>query len=96
MLDPDEFSSSKTTLTYPSLHVNELFDTLPLITELLEEGSMPLTVVYEGRLMVIKRISASAYNIDKLLRCCGSLVYNKSSSEGVDIQSVLDYMEVFV
>ena len=94
MIDPKEFSSSKTKRVYPYLRLLDPVETLPLVIKHLELGEMPLTIIYEGSERVVARISKSPYNISKILRCCGAMKYFKSEEESADVTSVLEYMEV--
>ncbi len=93
-IDVYKFSSRKGEVTYPNITVLSPNKTTPLIVGLLKEGEMPLILELNGDRKIVKRISISAYNIDWMLRTCGSLRYRKSENEETIINSIEDYLEV--
>ena len=90
-----EFTKRTTPVVYPYLKVLEPNNTTPLIVSVLEKGDMPLIIELDGIRKVVARISKSAFNIDKLLRTCGSLELYVGEGNSIMIREVTDYLEVF-
>lgn len=94
-MNVNDFSKRTTEVRYPFLKILTPNATVPLIVSVLEEGEVPLLLTLNGVSKVIKRISKSAYNIDKMLRTCGSLEYHRGEGDVVLINDIVDYLEVF-
>lgn len=91
-IDVESFGKKQLQLSYPYIEVTNLNDTTPLIVPILEEGEMPLVAEYKGSRRILKRISMSAYNIDKLLRIKSGIVLHKEIGD-VSVSSVREYLE---
>lgn len=94
-LNVDEFSQRRTQIKYPNLLIKNINPITPLVVPVLEKGDMPVIGVHEGVRKIIGYISISAFNVDKLLRTHGALVYSNSESEVIEINKIEDYLEVF-
>ena len=93
-LDVKSFSQRKVPLAYPNIELGEIDVTSAIVIELLEQGEIPIIGEYSGDKRILKRISASAYNIEKLLRVHPLIRYRQSSERTLEVRSVLDYLEV--
>jgi len=93
-LDVEAFSQRRTTLSYPNIFLGEVNISTAIVLQALEEGVIPVIGENNGEKRIIKSISASAFNIDKLLRVHRAIYYNKSEAESIKLESIKDYMEV--
>lgn len=93
-LDVDGFSSRKSKIEYPYVEVVDINETLPLVVKALESGDIPLVGNYKGVTRMISKIDATAFNLDKILRTQGLILYHKSEDEQIEIRSIVDYLEV--
>lgn len=94
-LNVEEFSQRRTQVKYPNVTLLDVNPTTPLIRTLVEEGDVPIHGKHNGKTVVVGRMSNSAYNIDKLLRTHGTLIYSVSEEETYEINDIKDYLEVF-
>lgn len=92
-LDPDALRSRTTKMPYPNIHIKDLNKCVPIVVNSLEEGSLPLLGTLNGVTKIIKKISESSYNINKLLRVT-SLEVNINEGYSRNIETISDYMEV--
>ena len=92
-IDVDKLRSRSVEMPYPHLTITDLNNCVPIVVSALEEGDLPLIGTHKGQTKIIKLISASALNINKLLKVT-SLSYSKDKENSCDIKSVIDYMEV--
>lgn len=95
-LNVEEFSRKHTNIKYPNFILNNINETTPLVVSLLEEGEIPLIGIHNGVKKVVKYISNSAYNVDKILRTHGVITYVLSESDSKVIKRIQDYLEVFI
>ena len=93
-LNVDEFSQRRTQIKYPNITLLDVNPTTPLVRTLVEVGDIPIHGKYNGKTVVVGRMSNSAYNIDKLLRTHGTLIYSTSEETSYEINSIKDYLEV--
>lgn len=89
-----QMTTNSVNLGYPNIVVSRPNLTLPVIIQSLEEGSVQLIMEYKGQRKVVKSISPSAFNIDKLLRTVGNFTYNVDAVIKQEIYSVADYMRL--
>ena len=92
-LDVEAFSARKVSLSKPYLEITNLTDVTPLVVNSLEEGTMSLVATYQGTTRVLKKISLSAYNADKLIRINSKLIVHTDTCDKT-IDKVTDYLEV--
>ena len=92
-LDVDAFSARKVSLSTPYLEITNLTDVTPLVLNSLEEGTMSLVATYQGTTRVLKKISLSAYNVDKLIRINSKLIMHTDTCDK-SIENIIDYLEV--
>lgn len=95
-IDLEEFTSRKTSETYPNVLVSNPNDTLPVTVRSLEKGDMQLIVSYKGKRKCVEHISKSAFNIDKLLRTVGSIEFVLGESSSIVIDSIEKYLTCIV
>lgn len=95
-LDIQSFRSQKVQSKFPCVMLRNLNETTPLVVSMLEEGDLPLLAEYKGQKRIVKNISDSAYNIDKLIRTHGDLTYFESEDSVREIATVREYLEVIV
>lgn len=93
-LDVESFSERKTQSAYPYVELLDINMTLPLVLSFLEKGEVQIIAEYKGKRRVVGVMSKSAYNMNKLIKTQGRVVYHKSESEAAEISSVVDYLEV--
>ena len=93
-IDIEKLTSRKSLEKFPNYFLDKPNDTIPVIVQSLEPGEYQLITEAGGKRKVIAKISKSAYNVDRLLRCTGSLIYRKSSEESFKLSSVTDYLEL--
>lgn len=87
-----ELTTNRVALSYPNIVVERPNQTLPVTIQSLEAGNIQLIMEYKGQRKVIKSISPSAFNIQKLLRTVGSCRYNLNETVSKDIFTVEEYM----
>lgn len=87
-----ELTERKVSESFPNLLVTAPNETLPVVVRTLEKGDMQLIVEFNGRRKVVERISPSAYNIDKLLRTLGSILYRRGTDDEVLISDIETYL----
>lgn len=93
-LDVSTFKNRYVETTYPNFElIGDINECIPLVTSLLREGDIMLFISYKGEKKVVRSISPTAYNIDKLLRVSKGIRINKSETEFQDIHKISDYME---
>lgn len=92
-LDIEKIRSRETSMPYPHLFIEELSSCCAVVIQALDEGNVPLIATYKGTTKIVKKISNSVYNIDKLLRVTTLRCFDSKDSS-IQISSVLDYMEV--
>lgn len=92
-IDIESLKSNRTTITYPNIFVSKPDDNLPVIIDALEPGDMEVIIEYNNRQRVIKRISRSALNVDRLIRAEGVIQYYTDADTCIDLYSILDYLE---
>lgn len=92
MIDIQELTQRKTSASYPNVLIPTLTVAIPVVIRTLEKGDMQLVVQHDGKEKVVTTMSPSALNIDKLLRTTSSLVYRKSESESIELNTVQDYL----
>lgn len=93
-IDIESLTSRRSSEVFPNFLVNNPNDTIPLIVPSLEMGDYQLIIDLNGNRKVIARISLSAYNVDRLIRCTGSLIYRQSSEVSHVLLNVEKYLEV--
>ena len=93
-LDVEAFSQRKTTLSYPNVFLGEVNVSTAIVLQALEEGVIPVIGESNGEKRIIKNISDSVFNIEKLLRIHRNIYYNKSEAENFKLKDVKDYLEV--
>ena len=84
-LNVEEFSRKHTNMKYPHF----------VLHNILEEGEIPLIGIHNGVKKVVKYISSSALNVDKILRTHSVVTYMISENESKIIKKIQDYLEVF-
>lgn len=92
-LDVDALRSRKTTTPYPHVKITDLNKCVPIVITALEEGDIPVLATLNGVTKVVKSISLSAFNFQKLLRVT-SIEYCKSRTEVKRIKTIKDYIDV--
>lgn len=92
-LDVDALRSRTVSMPYPHFKIADLNKCVPIVVSALEEGDIPLLGTLNGNTKIVKRISNSAININKLLRVT-ALDFCRKEGDCVRISSILDYMEV--
>ena len=92
-LDVAGFSKPKVTVGYPYFQIADLSEVTPVVVPLLEQGEIPLISEYNGKRVVLARISESAYNVWRLLRTHSGLVFCKDENTSVTIEDIEDYLE---
>lgn len=94
VLDIAAFTERKCQSKYPYIELQEINNTLPLVLSILEAGDLQVIAIYKEKRRVVGNISASAYNIVKLLGTQGRVLYHKGAEQVYDIRDVIDYLEV--
>ena len=94
VLDVESFQSKLVTISYPYLFLPFVNETTTLVVDVLEEGELPLVAVYKGQVRVVKYISTSGYNVDKLLRTHEKVEYIESEGVSFALKSTKEYLEV--
>lgn len=89
-----ELTTNRVSLGYPNIVIMRPNQTLPVTIQSLESGPIQLIMEFKGQRKVVKSISPSAFNIDKLLRTLGSITYNLDSAISKEIYSVEEYMRL--
>lgn len=87
-----KLTERRTEQAFPNLLIVNPNDTVPVVVKSLEEGDMQLIVEFKGVRKVVAKVSSSAYNIDKLLRCVGEITYQVSESVALPISTIEDYL----
>lgn len=95
-IDVEKLTQRTTGKAFPCIEVVTPSLVLPVVVQSLEEGETQLIVEINGVRKCVKRISLSAFNIDKLMRCCGDILYVKSESDTVKINSISQYLECVI
>ena len=93
-LDVQSFSQRSVQAGYPYFKLREMSQVTPSVVKLLEEGDIHLRGSYNGKEVVVMRISNSAFNVWRLIRTHGSIVYCISPEESFLIESVEQYLEI--
>lgn len=93
-LDVQSFSQRTIQAGYPYFKLREMSQVTPSVVKLLEEGDIHLRGAYNGKEVVVMRISKSAYNVWRLIRTHGSLTYCVSPEESFLIEDVEQYLEI--
>ena len=94
-LNVEEFSRKHTNMKYPHFVLHNINQTTPLVVSLREEGEIPLIFIPNGVKKVVKYISSSALNVDKILRTHSVVTYMISENESKIIKKIQEYLEVF-
>lgn len=92
-----EFVSERVSVEYPCFVFKEGNDPLVVMYNNLEEGNMSL--IFDTGTMrktFPKKISGSAYNVQKLLRVISKLYYYNEKGESFEIKSVFDYLDAVI
>lgn len=89
----EELTSRKTDEEFPNILVTSPNDTLPVVVRSLEKGDMQLVVEWNGVRKVVARISASALNVEKLLRTVHGVEFVTSKDSSISISNITDYLE---
>ena len=92
-IDVDALRSRTIDRPYPNFHISKLNNTVPIVISSLEEGDVPLLGTLNGTTKILKRISNSAININRLLRVT-EVEYHKDANNFRNMKSIEDYMEV--
>ena len=95
-IDIENLVENKIKLNYPCILIDNPNRTLPLMVRNLEEGDMQLIVEFNGKTKVVKKMSRSALNVDKLIRTNGTLKYVISKDIIIPINSITDYLSCLV
>lgn len=93
-LDVENFGRQTVKVGYPYVEITRFNESLPVVVSSLSEGDMSLTAEYKGTVKIVKRISPSAFNIDKLIRTGQELEVHVSSEVAVIVKSVAEYLGV--
>lgn len=93
-LDVDNFSKRKTSITYPNFVLRGMTEVTPVVVPLLDEGEVPVISEYNGKKVVVARMTESAYNVWKLLRTHEAISYNPNETESYEIRSIKDYLDL--
>lgn len=91
-INVEELKSRKTSEEFPNVLIQSPNETLPVIVQTLEKGDMQLIVEFNGQRKVVARISESAYNIDRLIRTVGKIIYRKSITDVIEVMDIPTYL----
>ena len=89
-----ELTTNRVSLNYPNVVITRPNRTVPVIIQSLEEGTVQLIMEFKGQRKVVKSISPSAFNMNKLLRTVGSFTYNIDANVGHEVYSIDEYMRL--
>lgn len=92
----EELTSRKTVEEYPNIVIVNPNDTVPVVIKSLEEGETQLIIEWQGKRKCVKRISKSAYNIDKLLRTTGSIFLNFGGEKRIEVPDIETYLSCVI
>lgn len=92
-LDVDALRSNTISMPYPHIKITDLNKCVPVVVSALDEGELPLVGTLNGVTKIVKKISNSALNIQKLIRVT-DIEVAISSTDSREINTILDYMEV--
>lgn len=81
---------------FPHVLIKSPTQCLPVIVKSLEKGDTQLIVELNGQRKCVINMSLSAFNIDKLLRCCGDIYYVKEECNEEQIMTISQYLELVV
>lgn len=96
-INVSEFVSERVSVDYPCFVFKEGNDPLVVMYNNLQAGDIPLIFdTGQVRKTFPKRISGSAYNIQKLLRVLSKLYYYNEKGECFEIRSPIDYLEAVI
>lgn len=91
-VDLGKIGATEVSTPYPHIKILDLNKWSAIVIKSLEEGDVPLVGTLKGVTKIVKRISKSAINIDKLIRVT-SIQIAFSKEESVPIESTKDYLE---
>lgn len=92
-LDVDALRSRAVTMPYPHISIVDLNKCVPLVISTLEEGDVPLLGTLNGVTKIVKKISKSSMNINKLIRVT-ELELAITEDDVNKVTDLLSYMEV--
>lgn len=91
MIDPQALTK-KVNVKYPYFLATDADMSFNLMLRNLEEGDMTLCLKHDGTVYVTKKISRSAYNVEKLLRICKLSMVTEQGT--VKLENVQEYLMV--
>lgn len=94
VLDVESYRSNLVKDVQTHILIHDINDTTPLVVQLLEDGDVPVIAEYNGQRRIMKRMSTSAYNIDKILRTHKEIEYVDGEGLHTPIKTIRDYLEV--
>ena len=94
VLDVVGFSKQRAQVTYPYFKILDVNGVTPSVVGMLEEGDIPLAGVYQGKTALLKKVSMSAYNVDKILRTHEGVLYVINEGEEHYIKKIEEYLEL--
>lgn len=95
-IDVSKLTQRTTGQAYPFIRVDNPTQCLPVIVQSLEKGDTQLVVELNGVKKCVTRVSLSAFNIDKLIRCGGDVVFIKDEQTTIGITSIEDYLSCVI
>lgn len=92
-IDVEKLTQRTTGRSYPCIRIDNPTQCLPVVVQSLEKGETQLVVDLNGVRKCVTRISLSAFNIDKLMRCCGDVIYLQDEGLEEKIETISQYLE---
>lgn len=93
-LDLDEVGYTKVDFECPCFVFTEGNDPFAVMYSNLQDGELPIMFDSgESKKVFPKRISGSAYNVQRLLKVMSSLQYYNEKGERFEVHDVKDYLE---
>lgn len=92
-IDVEKLTQRTTGKSYPCVRIDNPTQCLPVVVQSLEKGDTQLVVDLNGQRKCVTRISLSAFNINKLMRCCGDVIYLRDEGLEEKIESISQYLE---
>jgi hypothetical protein len=89
-----ELTQPKESVEYPNILIENPDETFAVVFKSLEKGKMQVHMALNGQQRCIGRISMSPKNIHRILRVHKPIRYNMTSTYGVTITNIEDYLEV--
>lgn len=96
-IDVEAFQNKKVQNEYPCFVFTEGNDPLVVVYNNLTEGDIPLIFdTGEIKKTFPKKISGSAYNVQRLLQVINVIYYYNEKGEEFEIRDVIDYLEAVI